>query len=164
MQLIQKQEIQAQEGEGITQESQPEAVGLGSEACSSSLVWEPLHYSARAFSLRECQSPQLYGTQNDTPQMDHKNLGADLRRLSKLSKTGRLVWKERNEGGKGGGRKKERNLSLHRPRSTLKCQGLIPEEKVWNGMLGKSWKYCFKQRTYLYTTSSVKLLLIHWHV
>lgn len=109
MQLIQKQEIQAQEGEGITQESQPEAVGLGSEACSSSsLVWEPLHYSARAFSLRECQSPQLYGTQNDTPQMDHKNLGADLRRLSKLSKTGRLVWKERNEGGKGGGgRKKE---------------------------------------------------------
>lgn len=91
---------------------------------AAAAAFEPLHYSARAFSLRERQSPQLYRTQNDSPRMDHKNLGADLRRVSKLSRTGRLVWKERNEGGKGGGgRKKEKNLSLHRPRKYSKMSG-----------------------------------------
>lgn len=129
--------------------------------------WEPLHYSASCFLSQRMPVPQLDGTQNDTPHMDRKNLGADLRRVSKLSRTGGLREKKgRREGGKreGGGEGRKEEIYPHSDQGrTLKCQGLIPEEEVWNGMSGNNWRYCFKQRTYLYTMSSVKLLT-HWHM
>lgn len=90
MSLIQKQESQAQEGEGIPQESQLEAVGLGSEARVAAWLESHCTILPLAFSHRECQSSQFYGTQNDIPKVDQKHSGADLRRDPKLGRTGRL--------------------------------------------------------------------------